>query len=229
MAKIPEVAEKVEDNDFEFDLRGLDDILYSYNYSMIPRIELTPFRTRYLPNLVRTDLRDIDITAVRMQWIEEVAKRSQCPVFVVADGDESKVLYRVPPFIGTVTSSLTGHERSMATLTQFEKSQKMRLNTLGAKAAEMKFNVFSHPSSDVNRVYQLDWIRIMLDFGYLHELHTFLGDGPYPDDVAAIVGNKLDKLPPKSDKPQAGVGPEVTTPPTAVTIGVEEEELYDDE
>lgn len=187
MAEIPKVGELNDLAFGEYDDRSLNIILETYADEETPRLALTPFINTYLPVLARKHPREEDQAAVRRMWIEEVAKTNRYPVFIVDDSDEKKILYRVPPLIGTVHTGITGHEGSMNSLDQLEQSHKDRLSNMGARVRKEKFNSFGAISS-VNRNYQLDWIRILFDFGYLQQIHDVVGDGPYPEDIAAIIG-----------------------------------------
>lgn len=220
MAKIPEVAQPPVDSFSEYDGRALDAILYDYNFDETPRVALTPFRTIYLPLLAKTHPRREDVNAVRLQWTTEVARSSRLPVFVVDDNDKDKILYRVPPLIGTVHTGLTGQEDSMNQLDSMEQSFKDRMSKLGSAMRERKFTMFD-PYSSTNIIFQLDWIRILFDFGYLGELKAAYGDGPYPKEIAEIVGDSLKNVSLEQE-------PNIEQPLTK-TIGVREEEEYDEE
>lgn len=192
MADIPKEAPPVLEEDLaEYDGSCLDVILNEYNVDQIPRLAITLFRTRYLPYMARNDLDDAGVNAGKLQWQTEVSINNRLPVFIVDDVDKEKILYRVPPTIGTVHTGITAHEQSMNTLDKFEETQKMRLARLGLEARKMKFAI-QNPNSSSQRAFQLDWIRILYDFGYHKELFEVLGEGPYPDDVAEIIGGTLD-------------------------------------
>lgn len=220
MAEIPKVGGAPVDEFGEYDGRALDAILYDYNYDETPRVAITPFRTIYLPLLAKTHPRREDIDAVRLQWTTEVARSNRLPVFVVDDEDPKKILYRVPPLIGTVHTGLTGQEDSMNQLDTLEQSFKDRMSKLGADMRAKKFQLFN-PNSSTNRQFQLDWIKILFDFGYYGELKLALGDGPYPPDVAEIIGDSLEKHS-VEEEPDA-------SKPISETVGLGEEEEYDDE
>jgi len=222
MADVPKVGESPNDGLGEYDERALDIILNDYAQEETPRLGITPFRNTYLPVLARKHPRAEDQAAVRRMWIAEVARSNRYPVFIVDDSDSTKVLYRVPPLIGTVHTGITGHEESMNSMDQMEQEYKDRLSTLGAKVREQKFNMFS-PATTVNREFQLDWIRILADFGYLTELKEVLGEGPYPEDVEAIIGDKL--------KGKVSNKEDMTSPAAAGagTIGLASDEVYEEE
>lgn len=222
MADIPQVGAAPEPEFGEYDDRSLDIILTDYAKEETPRLGITPFRNTYLPIMARKHPREEDQAAVRRMWIAEVAKSNRYPVFIVDDSDSSKVLYRVPPLIGTVHTDITGHEASMNSMDQLEQSHKDRLSHVGAEVRKQKFNMFSAGSS-VNRQYQLDWIRILVDFGYLEELKDALGDAPYPEDVQAIIGDKLEgEVINKEDVSSPAAG-------AATTIGLAGDEVYEEE
>lgn len=225
MADVPQVGAYPEHDD-EYDDRVLDIILTDYAKEEIPRLGITPFRNTYLPLLAKRHPRDIDTSAVRQMWIAEVAKSNRYPVFITEDGDSEAILYRVPPLIGAVHTGVTGHEESMNSLDQMEREYKDRLSTMGKKVRAMKFGMFS-PTSGMNRQYQLDWIKILLDFGYLTELKEVLGDGPYPEDVAAVVGDKLVKV--DLSVPSALQKTSASGPAAGPVIGPASDEVYEDE
>lgn len=223
MADVPKVGEISAEGLGEYDDRSLDIILTDYAKEETPRLGLTPFRNTYLPVLARKHPRPEDQAAVRRMWIAEVAKSNRYPVFIVDDSDSEKILYRVPPLIGTVHTGLTGHEESMNSMDQKEQEYKDRLSSMGARVREQKFNMFG-ATSVVNRVFQLDWIRILADFGYLAELKEVLGEGPYPEDVAEIIGDKLQGD--VSNKEEDLKSPAATGVPI---IGLASEEEYEQE
>lgn len=192
MADIPEVADELP-LPAEYDDRALDMILDSYNIEQIPRVGLSVFRSRYLPLLAKQHPREVDIDAVRAMWVAEVAQTYRLPVFVVDDADPEKMVYRVPPLVGSVNTAITGHEYSMNSLDKKEEALKGRFSRQADNFREQKYNAFA-AHDHVNRLYQLDWITIMVNEGYLVELKETIGDGPYPDHVAAIIGDKLDKI-----------------------------------
>lgn len=227
MAEVPQVGSAPIDVVGEYDGRALDAILNDYNVSETPRLGVTPFRTIYLPLLAKTHPRREDIDAVRRQWQEEVAKSNRRPVFIVDDSDDQKILYRVPPLIGTVHTGITAQETSMDQLDRKERELRDRLSSMGDKFRDQKFAMFN-PNSTTNREFQLDWIRILVDFGYLGELKMAMGDGPYPEDVAAIIGDKLDNVSIDEQPAEVTGGQTVGAPGvTGLSTGVEEE--YDDE
>lgn len=221
MAEVPKVGESPVDEFSEYDGRALDVILNEYSVDETPRLGITPFRTIYLPLLAKTHPRRIDIDAVRLQWQTEVARSNRLPVFITADDDRDKILYRVPPLIGTVHTGLTAQETSMDQLDRKEQELKDRLSSMGSKFRQQKF-AFFNPNSSSNREFQLDWVRILLDFNYLGELKAVLGDGPYPEDITAIVGDKLQKI--ESDQ-----APDATQPVNTGSLTLGEEEEYDEE
>jgi hypothetical protein len=223
MAEVPKVGESPIDEFGEYDGRALDVILNDYSHDETPRLGITPFRTIYLPLLAKTHPRRIDIDAVRLQWQTEVARSNRLPVFITADDDKDKILYRVPPLIGTVHTGLTATETSMDSLDRKERELKDRLSSMGEKFRKQKFAMFN-PNSSSNREFQLDWVRILLDFGYLGELKSVLGDGPYPEDITAIIGNRLDNVDTEQE-PDAKAP--VADGSSSLQLGEEEE--YDEE
>lgn len=225
MASIPEVAEIDNEEERRTVLEGersLDIILNEYNVENIARLSRSRFRDKYLPLLARADLKDDDAAAVRRMWIEEVSGSSRKPVFIVDDSTD-EILYRVPPFIGTSKTSVTGHENSFATMASFEERTTARLSSAGEKVRQVRFEAMGSLVNN-NRGWQLAWIKILFDFGYKGELLKTLGTGPYPKDIAEIVGEdfgaNVDDVTKVANEPVSAAGG---------VIGTVEDELYADE
>lgn len=225
MADIPEMAEPL-DMPPEYDDRALDMILETYNIEQIPRLGLSVFRSRYLPLLAKQHPRQEDIDAVRQMWVAEVAQTFRLPVFITDDADPEKMVYRVPPMVGSVNTSITGHEHSMNSLDKQEEALKGRFSRQADSFREQKYNAFGG-ADHINRQYQIDWITIMVKEGYLADLKETMGDGPYPDHIAAIVGDKLDKI--DLSKPNDHTLPlHQAGAPSSIGLLEDEEEYEDD-
>lgn len=226
MDKIPEVV-RIEDMPEEYDDRGLDLILNGYNQENTPKCQLSIFRSKYLPLLAKKHPRIEDDNAVRLQWVTEVAGTYRSFVFIINEHDE--VVYRVPPLLGSVNTSITAHEESMAMLNKKEAELRGRLQSQ-ANALRARKLALPIAQDHMTRQYQRDWFTIMLNEGYERELKETIGDGPYPDYIAEVVGNKLDHI--DLDKPATPAKPSgLRTQRPVQTIGVidEEDEYLDDD
>lgn len=225
MASIPEVAQ-IESEEERLVLlegeRSLDIILNEYNVENITRLTRSKFRDRYLPLLARADLNEADASAVRRMWIEEVATSSRKPVFIVDDSTD-EVIYRVPPFIGTSKTSVTGHKNSFAAMASFEERNAARLSSSGEKIRKVRYEAMGCLIND-NRGWQLTWIKILYDFGYHTELLKTLGKGPYPDDIKQIVGENFGEEAPLSKNVVTDGGSSFDS-----VVTVLDDELYADE
>lgn len=188
-----EVTPEYEFDDYDpvADRAILKSIIHDYNNDEIQNCTESYFKDNFLMAFFEAKTqRQVD--NVRYNWEALVAKNDRLPVRVVDDNDSNKVLFIVPPMMGTVRTSFTGSPESMASVFKQYAELNRRLFRQGQRFIRDKLDKTIY-DCDINAHYREQWRQIYAHYG--------LGVTETMDEKENVTpaGNVIEVLPSQSD------------------------------
>lgn len=134
---------------------------------LLPRVNAVRFVQRYLPIIMdhrgEDDRREAPWVTM---WRTEINDNVRLGIVLVDDNGKEE--YRLPPPVGTIHTSSTGHADSIEGRYAYMVMERRRLTSAGKFVEARMFNNIQI-ETEKNREHQDDLLRLMADAGYLTE------------------------------------------------------------
>lgn len=134
---------------------------------LLPRINAVRFVQRYLPIIMDHRGEDDRKEAPWLNmWRKEINENIRLGIVLVDDNGKEE--YRLPPPVGTIHTSNTGHADSIEGRYAYMVMERRRLTSAGKFVEARMFNNIQI-ETEQNKTHQDDLLRLMADAGHLSE------------------------------------------------------------